>query len=90
VFVGSLIWLNVANLRHLVFAADDGALALFLLLFFNDFFFACAQFAIAVMSVAVPDEGESGGRQARRICGWAWQPSVVKLSQTHPKLGRVV
>ena len=49
VFVAGLLWLNIANLWHLVTHTDDGPLAVFLLWLFNGLVFAGAQFGISVM-----------------------------------------
>lgn len=51
-FVAALLWLNVANLAHLIFTSDIWALALFMLWFFNGIVFAGVQFGIAVMAMA--------------------------------------
>ncbi len=59
-FTALLLWLNVANLWHLVNATQGGALAVVMLVVFNSFVFSGVQFAIAVMGLA-EEEGQGGG-----------------------------
>jgi hypothetical protein len=62
VFTGLLLWLDVAGLGHLVAATREGPLAVVMLVVFNTIVFAGVQFAIAVMSMAEPeDKGQGGG-----------------------------
>lgn len=65
VFVGLLLGFNVANLRSLVTTTQGGAIAVFLLFFFNGLVFAGVQFGITIMRMAAPeDKGPRGGRRA--------------------------
>lgn len=65
VFVGLLLGLNVANLRSLMLATQGGAIAAFLLFFFNGLVFAGVQFAMTIMRMAEPaDKGPRGGKPA--------------------------
>ncbi len=64
VFVGLLLWGNVANLRHLMLGSEAGILALFILWLFNGLVFAGVQFAIRIMSMAEDDDTPKGGRRA--------------------------
>jgi hypothetical protein len=78
VFTGGLLWLNVANLQHLVFNASGGALAAFLLFFFNGLLFAGVQFGIAVMGMAeTPDR--SGGAASRIPMADIFGPEPVRI-----------
>ena len=61
VFVGMLLWFNVANLWHLVTHSDKGLLAVILLWVSNGIVFAGVQFGIAVMSQKDDDDDEPGG-----------------------------
>jgi len=63
VFTGLLLWLNVANLWHLVTHTPEGPLAAFLLVMFNGIVFSGVQFGIAVMRMA--DDGGDGGKPRR-------------------------
>lgn len=62
-FTALLLWLNVANLWHLVTSTRGGSLAVLMLTLFNSFVFSGVQFAIAVMGLA-EDEGQGGGTLA--------------------------
>ena len=64
VFVGMLLYFNVANLWHLVTHSDVGVLAVILLWVFNGIVFAGVQFGIAIMMLK-PDEDEQGGTPSR-------------------------
>jgi hypothetical protein len=61
-FAVGLVWLDVANLRHLILMTDSGPMAFFLLVVFNGIVFGGVQFAIAVMRLAEDDRGPRGGR----------------------------
>jgi hypothetical protein len=64
-FVGLLLGLDVAGLRTLILNTEGGAIAAFLLFFFNGLVFAGVQFAISIMRMAQPeDKGPRGGRRA--------------------------
>ncbi len=63
VFTGLLLWLDVANLWHLVTHTAEGPLAVFLLVMFNGIVFSGVQFGIAVMRMA--DDGGKGGKARR-------------------------
>ncbi len=65
-FVSALVWLDVANLRHLILETEKGYLAFGLLVLSNGVVFAGAQFAIAVMRLADNDDTPRGGRRAPR------------------------
>lgn len=58
-FVGLLLALDVAHLRHLVFQSGDGLLAVVILWVLNGIVFAGVQFGFAVMQLA--DGGTGGG-----------------------------
>lgn len=78
VFVAGLIWLNVANLQHLVLNTQGGYLALFLLFFFNGLVFAGVQFGIAVMSLA-EREDTGGGHAPRLPMADAFSPVPIQI-----------
>ncbi len=61
IFVAALLWLNIANLNHLIFSSDVAFLALFLLWFFNGLVFAGVQSSVAVMLMADRDDKGPGG-----------------------------
>ena len=64
VFTAALIVLDVAHLRHLTLETAGGWLAIVMLVVFNTIVFAGVQFGIAVMRMAVPEEGPRGGNRA--------------------------
>jgi len=59
VFVGLILWFDIAGLRGLVMGSDVGWLAVFLLWFFNGTVFGSVQFAIVIMSQS--DDGDDDG-----------------------------
>ena len=63
VYVTLLLWMNVANLSHLILGSDVWAVALFMFWFFHGIVFAGVQFAWVVMSMAEKSEadGPRGG-----------------------------
>ncbi|MBN9889392.1 hypothetical protein [Salipiger abyssi] len=65
VFVGLLLWLNVANLYHLVTHSEAGLLAVFLLWLFNGLVFAGVQFAITIMRMEDNGTPPAGGKRQR-------------------------
>lgn len=69
VFVASLLYGNVANLRHLVIHTDVGTLAVFLLWLFNGIVLAGVQFAVHIMTMNDDDDddGPGGGLRERFV-----------------------
>lgn len=61
IFVGALLWFNVANLWGLISGSDVALLAVFMLWFMNGIVFAGVQFALAVMNLADKDDNRRGG-----------------------------
>ncbi len=57
-FVGALLWLNVANLWHLISTSPQGWIAALMLFVFNGIVFAGVQFAIVIMRME--DRGDGG------------------------------
>lgn len=64
-FVTLLVWLDVANLRHLILETELGWLAFGMMVLANGVVFAGVQFAIAVMAMAEKDDTPSRGRPLR-------------------------
>lgn len=67
VFLGLLLWQDVAGLRHLILGSDMGWVAAFMMIVMNGVVFASVQFAIAVMRMAEDPEGPTGGTRAPNI-----------------------
>jgi hypothetical protein len=63
-FVAVLLWLNVANLWHLVTHSDMGFLAVLVLWVSNGIVFSGVQFAISIMRMA--DSDDDGGQGGKR------------------------
>ncbi len=63
VFVGLLLWFNVANLWHLISTSDIGYIALALLLVFNTVVFSGVNFAITIMRMAEDETPPGGGKR---------------------------
>lgn len=62
VFVGLILWSDVAGLGRLVMASDVGLLAVFLLWFFNGTVFGSVQFAISIMMMQDCDKDDGPRR----------------------------
>jgi hypothetical protein len=74
VFVTALLWLNVANLWHLISTSPVGWIAVVMLFVFNGIVFSGVQFAIAIMRMAKPEDGPRGG------LGVVAMPAPVRLT----------
>ncbi len=66
-FVGMLLWFDIAHLRHLILNSDKGWLALLVLWLANGIVFAGVQFAIAVMRLKDDDDDEPRGGRRHRV-----------------------
>ncbi len=77
-FVGALMWFNVANLWHLVSGSDVGLVAVAMLWVFNGIVFAGVQFGIAIMRMG-DDEPPAGGKRQ------AMQPVPVRVQARDEK-----
>ena len=76
VFVGLLLWFNIANLWHLISTSDKGWIAVLVLWASNGVIFAGVQFGIAVMRMKDDDDDEPrGGTKA---------PSLEHLQELVP------
>lgn len=62
IFVGLLMWFNVANLWHLVNATSGGFVAVVMLFMFNGIVFAGVQFSITIMRMR-QDDTPGGGKK---------------------------
>jgi len=59
-FVGMLLVLNVANLRHLVTHTDEGPIALAMLVVFCTITFGAAQIGYKIMTLGADDDDRAG------------------------------
>lgn len=80
-FVVSLVWLDVAGLRHLILETDKGYLAFVLLVLSNGIVFAGVQFSIAVMRLAERDDTPKGGR--RHPCATSSPIRIEAIAPLH-------
>jgi hypothetical protein len=62
VFVGAILYLNVANLWHLISGSDIGIMALFVFWVLNGLVFGGVQMAVAVMLMADDTSDDVSGR----------------------------
>jgi hypothetical protein len=62
-FTGLLLWLNVANLGHLVLTSPVGWLAALMLVAFSGITFGGVQIGIVVMNMAEKDDRGDGGKR---------------------------
>ncbi len=60
IFVSLLLWMNVANLWHLVNATSGGMVAVIMLFVFNGIVFAGVQFSITIMRMQDSDKPGGG------------------------------
>ncbi|AXT26515.1 hypothetical protein D1823_07940 [Ruegeria sp. AD91A] len=74
VFVGALLALNVANLRHLITGSEIGLIALVMIWFMNGIVFAGVQFAYKIMSMAEKPQGPRRGTPLVH----SFEPAAVK------------
>ncbi|MCW1956572.1 hypothetical protein [uncultured Lentibacter sp.] len=85
VFVGMLLWFNIANLWHLVSTSDKGLLAVVVLWVSNGVIFAGVQFGIAVMRMKDDDDDEPrGGNRAPSHVHLA-EPVLVRAHAKKPQ-----
>lgn len=76
IFVGALMFFNVANLWHLVNSSSMGWVAAAMLFMFNGIVFAGVQFAIAIMRMEQDDTSPSGPREPMVV---DYQPIAIPV-----------
>lgn len=80
VFVGMLLWFDIANLWHLISTSDKGWLALLVLWISNGVIFAGVQFGIAVMNMKDDDDDDGpGGGLRERVMRRPQTPIPVRV-----------
>lgn len=60
VFTAAILWLNVANLWHLVSTSDIGVMAVVVFWVLNGIVFAGVQCGVAILAMAESDDEDSG------------------------------
>ncbi|MBO9479087.1 hypothetical protein J7382_16180 [Shimia sp. R11_0] len=87
-FVAMLLYLNVANLWHLVSSSSDGVLAVVVMWVLNGIVFAGVQFGIAIMRMK-DDDHPGGGKRDALPTGLQQvmlaEPVPVKIDQRSPQ-----
>lgn len=83
VFVAALLYMNVANLWHLISTSDMGWVATIMLFMFNGIVFSGVQFAFVIMRMGNEDNTPKGGK---RIPVATDIPVRVEAMQTSNKL----
>ena len=83
-FVGLLLALDVAGLRHLVLETRSGWLGGVMLVVFNGVVFAGVQFGIAIMRMATPEESDPPRGTRLRA------PEVLHMAEVRVTPGRGV
>lgn len=81
VFLGLLVWLNIAGLGHLVMNTASGGVAAVMLFVMNGIIFAGVQFAIAIMRLADDDVPPRGGHKDRLRAPMVLQPAPAKAGR---------
>ncbi|QGX98998.1 hypothetical protein EI983_12245 [Roseovarius faecimaris] len=79
VFVGMLLWFNIANLWHLISTSDKGWIALLVLWISNGVIFAGVQFGIAVMRMKDDDDDDGPGGGLRQHVGHAREYATIPI-----------
>jgi hypothetical protein len=80
-FVTALLYMNVANLWHLVSNSSAGIVACIMLFVFNGIVFSGVQFGIAVMRMAEDDDTSGGKRQREPVLVEALVPVRVETER---------
>ncbi|MDA5556243.1 hypothetical protein [Shimia sp. MMG029] len=83
VFVGMLMYFNVANLWHLVSSSSEGILAVVVMWVLNGIVFAGVQFGIAIMRLKDDDQPRGGKRQMMPVM--LAEPVPVKVDRRTPQ-----
>ncbi|MCF2870030.1 hypothetical protein L0664_03025 [Octadecabacter sp. G9-8] len=79
VFVGLVLWFDVAGLGHLIAGSDIGVMAVIVFWVLNGIVFAGVQFAIAVMGMA-EDDDDDDPRGGRMMPVFLAEPIPVRVS----------
>ena len=80
VFVGLVLWFDVAGLGHLIAGSDIGIMAVIVFWILNGIVFAGVQFAIAVMTMAEGDDDDDETRGGRMMPVYLAEPIPVRVS----------
>ena len=78
IFIAGLLWLNVANLWHLISTSDIGLMALVVFWVLNGIVFAGVQTGVAVMLMSEEVDDDAGPKGGSPV---ALTPAPVKAAQ---------
>lgn len=78
VFTGAVLYLNIANIGHLVFAVEGGWLAAVVFFVLNGIVFSGVQAAIVIMSLGDDDDDDQGGGHRRWVADPQLQPALIR------------
>ncbi|MEZ5751164.1 MAG: hypothetical protein R3D60_04085 [Paracoccaceae bacterium] len=76
-FVGILLYTDFAHLRSLMLSTRGGAIAGFLLFFFNGLVFAGVQFAITIMNMGESEDADPKGGKRQPVA--TAEPALVRI-----------
>jgi hypothetical protein len=66
-FTGAILWLNVANLWHLISTSDIGLMAVIVFWILNGIVFAGAQCTVAILLMTEKEDEDDGPRGGRAV-----------------------
>ena len=78
IFIAGLLWLNVANLWHLISTSDIGLMALVVFWVLNGIVFAGVQTGVAIMPMSEEGDDDPGPKGGSPV---ALTPAPVKAAQ---------
>ncbi|HHJ17360.1 MAG TPA: hypothetical protein ENJ80_11760 [Gammaproteobacteria bacterium] len=78
IFVGTMLYLNIANMWHLVSTSSMGWVAALMLFMFNGLVFAGVQFAIVIMRMEKDDDPKGGKRDPLVL---DYQPVAIPVDE---------
>ena len=85
IFVGLLLYFDIARLRSLILATQGGWMALGLLVFFNGVVFAGVQFAITIMRMAEPRKPGGGWGALAPTWRFVAEPRTIRIEESEPR-----
>lgn len=77
-FTGVVLYFNIANIGHLVFAVDGGWLAALVFFVLNGTVFSGVQTAIVIMSLGDDDDDDRGGGKRRWVGDQKLKPVLIR------------
>lgn len=87
-FTGLLLWLNIANLWHLVTHTSEGPIAVIMLVVFGTITFGSAQIGYKIMSMGEEEDDTDRGARAPQLVRDP-QPIAVPVERDAPAVQRL-